>query len=193
MKKWKVFAAALQVCCLAILTTGTLAYFTAEERAHNVITTGNIKVELQETTDQKDADGNPLPFEDLSGVMPGENASKIVQVKNTGANPAYIRIKVEKAIELAKDVQGIADTGLITMDYNTADWTEQGGYFYYKKALQPGTLTEPLFTAVNFSGDMDNLYRNSSIRVDVSVFAVQSENNGADALQAKGWPAENGK
>lgn len=190
MKKWKVLAVALQVCCLAILTVGTLAYFTAEERAHNVITTGGIQIELLETTDQKDANGNPVPFENVSGVMPGERVSKIVQVKNTGANPAYVRVRVDKSIRLAENVSGDADISLIGLDYNTADWVEQDGYYYYKKPLAPETMTTPLFEHVSFSGDMDNLYKKCSVDVDVCVFAVQSENNGTDVLQAKGWPAD---
>ena len=31
------------VICLATLVAGTIAYFTAEEKAHNVITTGGVK------------------------------------------------------------------------------------------------------------------------------------------------------
>jgi len=190
MKKWKVLIAALQVCCLAILTAGTLAYFTAEERAHNVITTGSIQIELMETTDQKDAYGNPLPFENMSGIMPGERVSKIVQVKNTGANPAYVRVRVDKSIQLAGGVNETADAGLISLDYNTADWAEQGGYYYYKKTLAPGAMTAPLFEHVSFSGSMDDLYQECTVDVDIRAFAVQSENNGADVFRAKGWPGD---
>lgn len=190
MKKRKALAVAGIICCLSILTAGTLAYYTAEDRAHNVIKTGNIDVELVETTDQKDNDGTPLPFEDVEGVMPGAEISKIVQVKNTGANPAYVRVSVEKTIELAKEANGEVDPDLIGLDYDIENWTEQDDYFYYKKALEPGTTTEPLFTKVSFSGDMDNLYKDSKITVDVQVYAVQSENNGSDVLKAVGWPAE---
>lgn len=190
MKKWKVLAVALQVCCLAILTVGTLAYFTAEERAHNVITTGGIQIELLETTDQKDANGNPVPFENVDGVVPGDSISKIVQVKNTGANPAYVRVRVDKSIQLSEDVDGTADTALIGLDYNTADWAEKDGYYYYKTPLAPNAVSNPLFEHVSFSGSMDNLYKESTVNVDVCVFAVQSENNGTDVLQAKGWPAD---
>ena len=44
--KRRAFAAALIVICLAISAIGTLAYYTAEERAHNVITTGGVEIEV---------------------------------------------------------------------------------------------------------------------------------------------------
>ena len=44
MKK-KVLLAAALVVCLAVAVSGSLAYFTAEERAHNVITTGGIAID----------------------------------------------------------------------------------------------------------------------------------------------------
>ena len=44
MKK-KLLAVAMVLCCLAIVTGGSLAYFTAEKKAHNVITTGSIDIE----------------------------------------------------------------------------------------------------------------------------------------------------
>ena len=39
MKKWKIIALSTVLACLAIVASGTLAYFTAQETAHNVITT----------------------------------------------------------------------------------------------------------------------------------------------------------
>ena len=122
MKK-KVLLAAALVVCLAVAVSGSLAYFTAEERAHNVITTGGIAIELLETTGQLDENGNPILFEDVNGVMPGASVAKIVQVKNTGANDAYIRVSVEKAIELAQGVEGEADLTLVSLDLNTMNWT----------------------------------------------------------------------
>jgi len=38
---------------------------------------------------------------------------------------------------------------------------------------------------------MGNEYRDAKATVDVLAQAVQTANNGASALEAKGWPAEN--
>ena len=40
------------VICLATLAAGTIAYFTAEEKAHNVITTGGVKIAVREWADE---------------------------------------------------------------------------------------------------------------------------------------------
>ena len=49
MKK-KILLLASAVICLAILATGTLAYFTSSKTAHNVITSGGITIEIEEKT-----------------------------------------------------------------------------------------------------------------------------------------------
>ena len=131
MSKRRIFVIALLVCCLAVMASGSVAYFTASETAHNVISSGSIAIDLQELTDQVDENGDPLPFEDATGVMPGTEVSKIVQVENTGDNAVWVRIAVEKAIDLvlpegAEPVE--PDLALIALDLNTADWTGQDGY-----------------------------------------------------------------
>ena len=112
--KRRLFAGAVIVMCLSLLGFGTLAYFTAEDTAHNVITSGDIDIELQEWADEEKT--IPFPEEGISGVMPGTETTKIVEVKNTGSNPAYIRVAVEKKIALADGVQGEPDSGLMEID-----------------------------------------------------------------------------
>ena len=61
MKK-KIFAVMMVLICLAIAATGTLAYFTSEETAHNIITTGAVDIDLEEWQDL-DGDGqNYTPY-----------------------------------------------------------------------------------------------------------------------------------
>lgn len=192
MSKRRIFVIALLVCCLAVLASGSVAYFTASETAHNVITSGNVAIDLQELTNRMDEAGNPIPFENPTGVMPGAEVSKIVQVENTGDNPVWVRIAVEKAIDLvlpegAEPVE--PDLSLIVLDLNTADWTEQDGYYYYNKPLNPGETTVPLFTTVTFDKTMGNAYQNCTAAVSVKADAVQTANNGAAVLEAAGWPA----
>ena len=52
------------IAVLAIVSIGSLAYFTAEDTATNVITTGGIQIELVERA----GEGDELkPFEDVDG------------------------------------------------------------------------------------------------------------------------------
>ena len=167
-----------------MLAAGTLAFFTSEGKAHNVITTGGVEIAVQEWADEDKTQA----FEDLSGIMPGTTVTKIAEVKNIGASDAWIRVKVTKAIELHGE--GTPDTDLVELELNTVDWMQGGdGYLYYKKVLKPGEVTEPIFTAVTFNATMGNEYQNATATVDIAAQAVQTANNGAAVTDAIGWPS----
>ena len=180
--KRKLLILSVLVICIATLAAGTLAYFTSEGTAHNVITTGGVEIAVQEWADE----GRQMPFEDLTGIMPGMTVTKIAEIRNTGASEALVRVKVETGITLSGE--GTPDTSPVELNLNTADWTEQGGYYYYTQALKPGEVTAPVFTAVTFKPDMGNEYQNATATVDVFAQAVQTANNGTTVLDAQGWP-----
>lgn len=186
MKK-KVTVIALIVALLAVLSLGTAAYFTAEDTATNVITSGSVDIKLHEMA-IKEPCAEPVPFENGQGVMPGSVVSKIVTVENTGSGTAWVRISIEKAITLAEGLEGEIDLDLIRLDLDTEHWTEHDGYYYYNAPLAAGETTEPLFTTVTFAHSMGNLYQGSEATVSVFAQATQTANNGATALEALGWP-----
>ena len=185
--KRRLFAGAVIAMCLSVLGFGTLAYFTAEDTAHNVITSGDIDIELLEWADEEKT--VPFPAEGVSGVMPGTETTKIVEVKNTGSNAAYVRVGGEKEIRLSHGVEGEPDSGLMKIDFDETSWTlGDDGFYYYKEALQPGAVTEALFASVSFDPGMGNLYQNSTASVEVTAYAVQVDNNGGTVMDANGWP-----
>ena len=184
--KRKILCLSVLAIMLAILAVGSLAYFTAEGRARNVITTGSVEIKLNEWSDEN----KTKPFENLEGVMPGMTVTKIAEIKNTGKSDAWIRVKIEKTIEWKRE--GTPDTGLVELGLNTTEWTEKDGYYYYNKALKPGETTEPIFTNVTFKATMGNEYQNAMAKVDVYAQAVQTANNPAtddDVTTVKGWSA----
>ena len=185
MKKWKIVALCTVLACLSIVASGTLAYFTAQETAHNVITSGGVDIQLHEFSDR--GHDEPIPWQDVDGVMPGAEISKIVTVQNTGASDAWVRIKVEKTVYLAGGDKGNPE--VMKLDIKDAFWTEQGGFYYYNSALKPGETTPPLFTTVTFDPKMGNQYQGSTAHIDVKADAVQVANNGNAVLEAAGWPA----
>lgn len=191
MKK-KLALLATLAACTAMIASGTLAYYTAQDKAHNVITSGNIEIELVETTDKLDANKQPIPFENVDGVMPGTAVSKIVQVKNTGEADAYIRVKVETNVTLATGNNAIPDYEPISIEYATGtsktEWTEKNGYYYYNSPVAPGEITKPLFSEVYFKTSMGNEYQNSKAEVKVIAYGTQVANNGKNAVDAAGWP-----
>ena len=185
----KLIAGAVVAICLSLLAYSTSAYFTTEKTATNVITSGNIDIQLQETAMQ---DGEEVLFEQSQErfkVMPSQTVSKIVRVKNNGANAAYVRISIFKSIKLAEDVQGTPDVSLLELDFDSENWTAKDGYYYYNMPLEPGDTTEALFNSVTFSPSMGNMYQNSTAIIQVKAQATQVKNNGASVFEAAGWPA----
>ena len=185
----KLIAGAVVAICLSLLAYSTSAYFTTEKTATNVLTSGHIDIQLQETAMQN---GQEVLFEqpqERVKVMPSQKMSKIVRVKNTGANAAYVRISISKSIELVKEVQDEPDVSLLELDFDSENWTAKDGYYYYNMPLEPGDTTEALFNSVTFSPSMGNMYQNSTAIIQVKAQATQVKNNGASVFEAAGWPA----
>ena len=184
--KRKLLIVSVLAILVAVTAAGTLAYFTDTGTAHNVITTGNVEIELNEWAD----DARTQPFQDKTGVMPGTKVSKIVEVKNTGTGAAFLRLYVEKNVYGADQKPMKSDP--VSLDFDNRNWTysESEGYYYYNRALEPGDTTEPLFTTVTFDPLMGNEYQNATAHVKVIAYAVQSAHNGDSPQAAKGWPSD---
>ena len=207
MKK-KLTVLSLLVICAAIVASGTLAYFTAEGQAHNVITSGGVGIELVETTQKDDGTQVEFPEEGLKGIMPGTSASKIVSVKNTGAAEAWIRVFVNTAIVEAADLTQtntpvclpltITADGetidVVSFEVEEDDWlyNEDDCYYYYREPVSPGKSTNVLFDQVKFAKQMGNEYQNCKVLIDITAEAVQTANNpipdGGDVTDVLGWP-----
>lgn len=181
--KRKILILSVLVICLAMIAAGSLAYYTADTKAHNVITTGSVDIELNEWANEERTE----KFENQTGVMPGKDVTKIVEVKNVGTGSAWV------CVQMFVDVYAENGEGLppepVKLDINTTDWTYFDGYYYYNKPLAPGATTEPLFTTVSFDEQMGNEYQNAKAMIDITAIAVQSANNGETVLEATGWPS----
>ena len=186
--KRKLLIVSVLAILVAVTAAGTLAYFTDTGTAHNVITTGNVDIELKEWADE----AREQPFEDKTGVMPGMEVTKIVEVKNTGTGAAFLRLYVETEVYSAKGQKMDPKHKPVSLNFNDTEWTysESDGYYYYNRALEPGKTTEPLFTTVTFDPLMGNEYQNATAHVKVIAYAVQSANNGDSPQAAKGWPSD---
>ena len=182
--KRKILILSVLAILLAILAANTLAYFTADTTAHNVITSGGVSIKLNEWANEARTE----KFEDKTGVMPGAEVTKIVEVENVGTGTAWVRVQVVLDV-YAEGGKEQLPPDPVTLDFNETDWKYFDGYYYYNYPLDPGETTEPLFTTVSFNAAMDNRYQDSDLFLDVNAFAVQSANNGTGALDAAGWPS----
>ena len=184
MKK-KIAAVAVILSLVSIAAMGTMAYFTDSAVAHNVITSGNIDIEVVEQQRKVDGSlvdypvdehGNPVAI----SAMPGQTVSKIVTVKNND-EPAYIRAKFEVvAYKLVDEVQRpiAIENGVITIATNDEAWAKgTDGWYYYSDPVEKGGVTAPLFSEVQFSGpNMGNEYQGATVEINISAAAVQAAN-----------------
>lgn len=192
MTKSRIALIALAVCCIALLSAGTAAYFTIQATAYNVITTGVLDFTLHEKTTDGAEPGTPLDklpdWEDVFNVVPGAEFSKIAYVENTGMQDLFARVKITKKVT-DKDGNQLP-TDVLTLTLDTTDWIEKDGWYYYKSVLTPGQSTSPLLESVHFDFMMGNEYQGATSVVTVKAQAVQAKNNSEDVMTAAGWPAD---
>ena len=194
MKK-KILALSMIIICIGIITSSTIAYFTFKGLAQNTITTGKVDVEIFEYIEEDDElISTPKGSNE---IMPGMDFSKIIKVKNHDSL-SYVRAKLIVVLKDSDDYviqeENINNYFDINLDINNTDWItqEDDEWFYYNKPLDKEELSEPLFTTIKFNGDlMNNEYKNLIMEVKVEVEGVQAANNGANVLEANGWPSEN--
>lgn len=199
--KRKALVLALLVICTSLIATGTYAFFSAQDTAHNVITSGNVGIELVEKTVDDSGAVVDFPTNGISGVLPGSSVSKIVSVTNNGVGEAWIRIKVvpsivganktELPIELTVNGSVIP---IMTFAVDESKWLiGADGCYYYKSSVPAGESTDILFDTVKFAKEMNNDYQKAQAILTVTAQAVQTANNpipdGGDVSGVKGWPS----
>ncbi len=182
--RMKLLCVALAVALLCLCSYGTLAFYSVIGTATNVITTGDVELAIHEKT----ADGQDFPAEGVT-VIPGDVVDKIVTVENVCDQGFYLRLKlVSDSTDLTLSAEDC-----LKVDLNTTNWTVgEDGYIYYNSVLQPGQITEPVFTQVEVVGERvttENI--GQTLSLTVKAYAVQSKNNPAEyPWDASGWPAE---
>lgn len=171
-KKLVVVLAAL-VAVLTIAIGGTLAYFTADDKAENVFTVGNVDIDL---TEPKWEDGGK---EEAKEAYPGEALAKDPTVKNTGKNPCFVRISVTGLDCLIKAELSAQEVALRTNYVVGAlgeGWVEhEDGYFYYTKTLAAEESTTALFDSIVMPTDLINGDAVTEMKIDVLAEAVQAQ------------------
>ena len=192
--KRKVFAVIVAVLSIIVAASSTLAFFTAEETANNIITTGGIGIEVIEKMKGENGALVEFPVEGIRDVMPGASVSKIVQVKNSGSSEAWIRIFVESSIIDAKGnvlpLLSVENEPIMSFSVLNGWIKGDDGYYYYSVPVLKNELTGMLFEEVKFSSSMDNSYQNCTAHIIITAQAVQSANNGSSVLDATGWPVK---
>ena len=108
--------AAILAC---LLSQPALAYYTTLGTATNVVTSGNITLQINEMTDQ----GTEFPEEGVY-VTPGDIVSKVVTVENICEHPFYLRVKLVYGI----DAQELPAEACFKLNINAEHWTLKDGW-----------------------------------------------------------------
>ena len=130
MTKKKVFVAALAICLVAILSMGTLAWFSDSEAVSNkfqVADTGigsgdeTFSVDLWEKTPESAKDEDGYTYEE---ILPGDLLVKEPHVVNTGYYDQYIRVivTISDAANWINIVGADADMEKVFVGYDEAKW-----------------------------------------------------------------------
>lgn len=199
MNKKKIFTAALAICLIAILSMGSLAWFSdADSVTNNFMIADSadtpdeiFSVDVWEYVDGDDENKNQNgnKYED---ILPGGRYHKEPYVENTGSYDQYIRVKVTvtNADAWIAALGNGYDLGSMFKGHDETAWTrfEAGEYdgekntytmvFYLNDKLAPGE-TVCLFNAVVIPGELtreDMVFIGGGFDLTILAEAVQTEN-----------------
>ena len=168
---------ALTAAAVAMVGTlavgGTLAWFTDTETATNVITTGNVDIAIHERKDSTEWGKETLVTEpdsfltygDDTPVVPGEELVKEVNIQNTGANDALVKVEID-----------LPDG--VTPVYDTENWyfNEGEDTFYYKNVLKANdAYTGVLLKGLKIDEAGNEFTNKDDLVVTIMAYAIQAD------------------
>lgn len=165
MNKKKLLPLILSVALIGAIGVGaTLAYFTDSEEATNVITMGNVDIELTEPSFPED--------KKVEDITPGEEIAKdpTITVKETSQD-AYVRASIE--ITGLSDLQKEQLLAKITI--NSGWLLSDDGYYYYQNSLK-ATESATLFDKVVIPETWKNEVADKTFEIIVKAEAIQADN-----------------
>ena len=194
MNKKKLLALAIAgVLTVGAVGAGTLAFFTASHEVKNVITMGDVDVDLEEPNFPGGKDGGEIP-----NITPGASFEKDPTITlKENSEDAYARVQLK--VSATKDTANFALTDaevaeLFTgIDVDQTDWFVAGPVkevkdevavsytytLYYKDKLsnKEGGVTEvKAFENVTIPSNWGNKFKNVSIVLDVTAEVIQADN-----------------
>lgn len=192
MKK-KITAVALLVILLALGALGSAAYFTAEGRATNVVSTNAISMKIDESGEFTGTNG---VYELPGNLMPSQTADLQVSIQNDGPEPFYTRVKVDVDIrDSSGQAMGSEYDRYVGLNFQSG-WVESEGWYYYENSnpvVNKQSSTQPIFDKVMLTPDTPNEMKNAKVSIVVTAQAVQTKNNDIPAggvTAVPGWPSD---
>ena len=141
--------------------------------SHHANLVNNLKSHLVDVAIEEE-------FDDLS-VIRGEEMTKVVRFSNEGSSAVFLRVAYSEhwwnrlgvAEWLQDTVPGYATLNW-TSDWRN-DWEYHKGWYYYKKVLPSGDVTEDVLASVTFSSSVPPQYTNYELSFIVEALQVSDE------------------
>ena len=180
-------ASVLLICCAA----PTIAFITRQTKTENIITFGNVRLQLHETTLNEDNQEIEFQEDTETDITHSDTCSRIVRVENLGEQPIYLRVSLSMEGTQEDGTSFQADE-YASYQLNEEDWYYENGWYYYKTELAPHVTSEELMTQVIFNdiSEITEKYPGSKFKLSIDAQGVQSKNNGGSVSEAAGWPEE---
>lgn len=165
MKK-KILTAALAVALIAIMVSGSLAYFTDKDEVTNTFTVGSVLIDIWENnapTDKEQMEFDEPLVPVVNTQDPSQDDSyipKVVKVKNTGLNAAYIRVHIAQPVELL---------GFLELDTDTTGWKRVDTTYATLGTQEYIIATYDFQTAVDPNGFTAELLKGAYLAADVDL------------------------
>lgn len=200
LTKKKVFVTALAICLIAIISMGTLAWFSAQDEVTNKFMIADsdddtpdeiFSVDVWENTPDGEKDQDGYEYTD---ILPGDTLKKEARVENTGHYDQYVRVTVTisdaqawiAALGADFNVADVFD-GFVAADWNHI-WNNMNGattipenfvyVMYYKNIVEPGDVIN-VFNNVKIPTSLtreEAVDFGGNFDITVKAEAVQTEN-----------------
>lgn len=187
-KKRKLTILLLVIIAFFIFVISTIAFRVYNKKTNNVITFGNIKMQLLHTTLNENNDEIQINNDEEFNIINNSNLNRMIKVKNLGKHEFFLRISLEM-IGINENNEELDANNLVKYNINLNDWIYKEGWYYYKNIVKEGEVTSNLIDGMNF--DVNNItlnYQDWKFKFDVNAQAVQAKNNATNVLGAVGWP-----
>ena len=176
MNKKKVLTASFAISLIAILSFGTIAWFTDEDEVTNkfMIATSEdtdpddiFSIDVWENTPGGEKDQDGYEYKD---VLPGDVLKKEVNVENTGYYDQYVRVTVTVS-DAAAWMAALGTNGKIpTLDKIVEGWGDNanpGVWTDNSSELVGDTIVYTMYYNGILLGDEESIYDNAGVHKDV--------------------------
>ncbi len=197
MKNRKLLTAVVLMVLIGAIGVGaTLAYFTDNDVAQNVLTLGHVDIDLDEPNYEGD--------EEYENIVPGDVIIKDPTITlDEDSEDAYLRVKMEidikklvfavssnevvgeidldpqvKADAIKDIMDGAAGTLGLAAQIESNNWfyNETDGYYYFNEKMTQDNNQAVFFTQVELPVTWGNEMAETVIRLDVYAEAIQADN-----------------